>query len=99
MKNILGLACIGILTLALGCTPEKPGPPRGTHIFLEFQRSQMVDLKIGGYGQIIQVDNRKGDLKPYKVRIQTVNGPQNVWFNEFELYIDIPRPRGYRCAP
>lgn len=102
-KNVLGLVCIGILAFAvltLGCTPEPPPPPQGTHIFLQFRQGQMIDLKIGGFGQIIQVENRRADQKPYKVRIQTDRGPQDRWFSEFELYIDIPRPRGdYRCAP
>jgi len=99
-KNILGLVCIGILAFAvltLGCTPEPtPPPPQGTHVFLRFRRGQMVDLKIGGRGQIIQVENRRGDQHPYKVRIRTDQGPQDRWLNEFELRINLD---GFRCAP
>jgi len=99
VKNVLGLVCIGILTFAvltLGCTPQPAPQPQGTHVFLRFRRGQIVDLKIGGRGQIIQVDNRSGGDRPYKVRIQTDNGPQDRWLNEFELRINFD---GFRCAP
>jgi len=58
---------------------EKPSRPD-----LQFQVGDVVDLKIGGQGQIIQISGR---LRPYWVRIRTDNGTERVWLDEFELEI------------
>jgi hypothetical protein len=49
---------------------------------LRFQIGDVVDLKIGGQGQVIQI---VGSSRPYYVRIRTDAGLEKVWLDEFEL--------------
>lgn len=70
-----------MVAFCLGCTSEP-----GEHTSLKFQKGQVVDLKIGGKGQIVEVRVGDGWL-PYRLRIQTTEGPKYWWFYEFELEI------------
>lgn len=73
------------LLLALimcGCTHTGETPPK---VELRFQVRDVVDLKIGGQGQIIRIVGISH--QPYLVRIRTDDGVESVWFNEFELEI------------
>lgn len=81
MKKIALWLSVMALGLCLGCTPE-PKP----HVNLKFREGQIVDLKIGGRGQIVNVtkDGR------YQVRIQTDKGSRYETFREFEL-MDVDR--------
>ena len=71
-----------VLLLALvicGCGPVEPKPK------LRFQLGQVVDLRIGGEGQIIDI--LRHSRRPYQVRIRTEDG-FDVWYlSEFELEI------------
>jgi hypothetical protein len=51
---------------------------------LKFEKGAIVNLKIGGRGQIITVLRARGD-KPYLVRIRDEDGFDSLWMNEFEL--------------
>jgi hypothetical protein len=83
MKKIaLWLAAMA-LGLCLGCAEPKPV----LRVDLKFRQGQTVNLVIGGKGQIIEVDNRVGDRRPYRVRIRTDEGSRFEWFHEFELEI------------
>ncbi len=68
-----------VLVFYLVCTSE---PTMCTD--LKFKQDQIVNLRVGGSGQIIAVDNRNED-KPYRVRIRTEDGIETIWMNEFEL--------------
>lgn len=81
MKKIVLWLSVMALGLCLGCTPPKPT----IDINLKFREGQVVNLKIGGRGQIDEV--WAGDKRPYRVRIQTDEGPKYWWFQEFELEI------------
>jgi len=83
MKKIAMWLSVMALGLCLGCTPEP-----AVRIDLKFRQGQMVDLKIGGRGQIINVDASGNGMMPYRVRIRTDEGPKYMWFDEFELEID-----------
>jgi hypothetical protein len=74
MKRIALLLMVG---LCVGC-----GPATG----LKFQKEQVVNLKIGGRGQIISVP-WYWHTSPYKVRINTDEGPRYRQFREFELEV------------
>ncbi len=77
MKKI---AILLILVLCLGCAEPT------IRINLKFRQGQTVNLKIGGRGQIIEVDKTWiGNHMPYRIRIQTDGGPKYMWFREFEL--------------
>lgn len=80
-----------VLLLALimcGCElngieqPEKPEKP--TEMELQFQIGDVVDLKIGGQGQITNI---VGSKRPYLIRIRTDASIEKLWFDEFELEI------------
>jgi len=78
MKKLV--LCFAIVMMC-GCTPnglEKPQPT------LRFQIGDVVDLKIGGKGQVINI---QGQGKPYLIRIRTDEGTNGAWFDEFELEI------------
>jgi len=73
-----------VLCLALvmcGCTPNGLEQPK---IELRFQIGDVVDLKIGGKGQVVRI---QGNDRPYHIRIRTDAGVERVWMNEFELVI------------
>ena len=80
-----------VLCLALvlcGCTPnglEQSKKPKKPRVELRFQIGDMVDLKIGGTGQIVNIVGKYN--RPYSVRIRTDAGIERVWFDEFELEI------------
>lgn len=84
MKKIAMWLAVMALGLCLGCTPE---PKPTIKIDLKFRHGQTVYLKIGGRGQIVNVDASGGGRMPYRVRIQTDEGPKFMWFDEFELEI------------
>jgi hypothetical protein len=58
--------------------------PAFIHLNLEFEKGQMVDLKIGGKGQVVEI-RRLWITCPYGVRIQTDDGPKIVWLSGWEL--------------
>jgi hypothetical protein len=51
---------------------------------LKFGKGAVVNLKIGGRGQIIGMRRSKGD-KPYLIRIRDEAGFDSYWMDEFEL--------------
>ena len=85
MKKIALWLSVMALGLCLGCTPP---PKPNVKVNLKFRRGQVINLKIGGRGQIIDVDDTPGDTCPYCIRINTNEGPKYKWFQEFELEID-----------
>lgn len=73
---ILCTIAISLALLALsGC--EGPEP--------KFKYGEVVNLKIGGTGQIVGISQLRDDY--YKVRIQGYKGPRNFWFYGFELEV------------
>ncbi len=74
-----------VLCLALiMCGCELNGIEKPRSVDLRFQIGDIVDLKIGGQGQIISIS---GSSRPYYIRIRTDAGIEKVWFDEFELEI------------
>jgi len=74
-----------VLLLALvmcGCELNGLEKPKQTE--LHFQIGDVVDLKIGGKGQIVSIQGRN---RPYCIRIRTDAGTERIWLNEFELVI------------
>jgi uncharacterized protein YodC (DUF2158 family) len=61
--------------------PEKP------KVELRFEIGDVVDLKIGGQGQVIQI--YKNSNRPYEIRIRTDAGLDYSRFKEFELEISL----------
>jgi len=53
-------------------------------IDLKFRKGQVVNLKIGGRGQIIEANPTNG---VYRVRVRTDDGSKFMWFHEFELEV------------
>ena len=89
MKKIALWLSVMALGLCLGCTPE---PEPTIKIDLKFRIGQEVNLVIGGRGQIIEVHQPELDwhgrmTSPYRVRINTDEGPKYMWFREFELEV------------
>jgi hypothetical protein len=84
------LAVVLILVVGAGLliadTTMPETPKWGINLNLRLERGQMVDLKIGGEGQIVEI-RRHWITCPYGVKIQTDDGPKIVWLNEFELVI------------
>ena len=75
-----------VLCLALVmCGCELNGIEQPKPVELRFTIGDIVDLKIGGKGQIVGLDI--GDRRPYWVRIRTDAGIERVWLYEFELEI------------
>lgn len=75
------------LGLCLGCETELQMRNKPTiHFDLKFKRGQIIDLKIGGRGQVIKVAPK--EKRPYYIRIRTDNGPVDIWMNEFELRVN-----------
>jgi len=74
-----------ILLLALivcGCQPVEPQP----EVQLRFKIGDIVDLQIGGKGQIIDINYTRN--APYTIRIKTDQGCDYLYFREFELVIE-----------
>ena len=80
MKRIV--LCLALIVC--GCTPNGLEGPKKAEIELRFQIGDVVDLKIGGKGQIINI---MGNNRPYHIRIRTDAGIERVWLDEFELEI------------
>jgi len=77
-KNITLWLAMMALGLCLGCSDP-------VHKFRhKFRVGQIVDLKIGGQGQITAVNPNWMELN-YRVRVNTENGPKYFSFSEFEL--------------
>jgi hypothetical protein len=95
MKKI-ALLLMMALGLCLGCETNRERFDRQLsyrpiiHLNLKFEKGQVIDLKIGGRGQIIRVAPKND--KPYQVRIRTENGWRDGWMEEFELEILPPYP-------
>jgi hypothetical protein len=51
---------------------------------LRFGRGDIVDLRLGGKGQIIKVWGKRDDA-PYLIRIRTEDGFEERWMSEFEV--------------
>jgi len=81
MKRIV--LCLA-LVMFCGCEPYGLHPPKPAQVELRFQIGDVVDLKIGGQGQIVAI---QGINRPYHVRIRTDAGTERVWLDEFELRI------------
>ena len=80
MKRIVLLFAL----VLCGCTPNGLEQPKKAQIELRFQIGDVVDLKIGGKGQIVKIQGRD---RPYYVRIRTDAGIERIWLDEFELEI------------
>ena len=92
MKKIALWLTVMALGLCLGCESSLDKHRRqfearpDIHIDLKFKERQVVNLKIGGVGQIMRIDH-KGD-KPYGVKMRSeYYGTIIRWFREFELEI------------
>ena len=81
VKRLLLAVCLVMATL--GCEPQ----PKREPVNIELKIGQMVDLKIGGRGQIISVSGGRNGNR-YCVRVNTNEGPENVWLDEFELNVE-----------
>jgi uncharacterized protein YodC (DUF2158 family) len=79
------IVCLSVGAWWLTIETMPPSPKPAIHINLKFEKGQMVDLKIGGQGQIVVVEG--GYDSPYRVRVWTNDGPQYFWFSENELVI------------
>ena len=79
MKKLVLL--LALVMCGCGLNGVEPKRPR---VELRFQIGDMVDLKIGGNGQVIDI---VGSNRPYYVRIRTDAGIERVWLDEFELVI------------
>lgn len=66
-----------LVLIICGCTHSDEAPHG-----LQFNIGDVVDLKVGGQGQVINI---KGISKPYHVRIRTNIGLTIIWLDEFEL--------------
>jgi hypothetical protein len=82
---VLACAVAGAALLALETVlPHEPEPRPIIHLNLKFEERQIVDLKIGGKGQIISVRPQDAQ-RPYGVKIRISDGTKTVWLNEWEL--------------
>jgi len=72
------------LALAMFCGCELNGLD-SSKTELRFKVGDVVDLKIGGEGQITRIVGKRN--QPYWVRTRTDDGIERIWFDEFELEI------------
>jgi len=51
---------------------------------LKFQHQEVVELKVGGHGQIIQIHWDRFH-EPYLIRVRTDEGLEDHWMDEYEV--------------
>jgi len=73
-----------LLALAMFCGCELNGV-ESSKTEMEFKIGDVVDLKIGGKGQVTRIVGSRN--QPYWVRIRTDDSVERVWFDAFELEI------------
>jgi len=73
------------LALVMFCGCELNGVESSKQAELHFKIGEVVDLKIGGKGQIVKIVGVRN--QPYWVRVRTDAGIERMWFDEFELEI------------
>jgi hypothetical protein len=82
MKKLV--LCLALIMFG-GCELNGIEQPRKKEIELRFQIGDVVDLKIGGQGQVIKIVGDRN--QPYLIRIRTDDGTKKIWLDEFELEI------------
>lgn len=86
VANVLCAVAVAVIicTLAISYERETHKANQEFRLNLKFGKGDIVDLKIGGKGQIISVWGIR-DKTPYLIRIRTVDGFEEHWMSEFEV--------------